>query len=274
MCFDGYVMGDLLKLLMESFPKIILPGLTITLPLTALSFACALVIAVIVALIQLANIPVLKQICRAYIWIMRGTPLLIQLYIVFFGLPSIGIYLDPIPAALLVFSLNEGAYCAETIRGALESVPKGQIEAGYCVGMKFPSIMWHVVLPQAFKTAFPALSNSLIGMVKDMSLAANIAVMEMFYTTQRIVAVTYESLALYIELALVYLLFCTVLTLLQRFVEKKIDVNRRKPKAVPVYLGTGSHIIPTPDSFRRREKEQAPDSFRKKEADGQEGGRS
>ena len=223
-------MGDLLKLLLESFPKIILPGLTITLPLTAISFTLALVIAVVVALIQYAKIPVLKTICRIYIWIMRGTPLLIQLYLVFFGLPSVGILIDPIPAAILVFSLNEGAYCAETIRGALESVPEGQIEAGRCVGMSFLSIMWHVVLPQAFKTAFPALSNSVISMVKDMSLASNIAVAEMFYSTQRIISVAYEALALYIELALVYLLFCTALTWIQRLVEKKIDITRRKPK--------------------------------------------
>jgi cystine transport system permease protein len=221
---------DLLKLLAESFPKIVLPGLAITLPLTAIAFTFALVIAVVVALVQYAKIPVLRHICRFYIWVMRGTPLLIQLYLVFFGLPSIGILIDPIPAAILVFSLNEGAYCAETIRGALESVPQGQIEAGRCVGMSFPSIMWHVVLPQAFKTAFPALSNSVISMVKDMSLASNITVAEMFYATQRIISVRYEALALYIELALIYLLFCTVLTWIQRQVEKKIDVNRRKPK--------------------------------------------
>ncbi|MBQ4001394.1 MAG: ABC transporter permease subunit, partial [Lachnospiraceae bacterium] len=104
------------------------------------------------------------------------------------------------------------------------------IEAGRCVGMSFPSIMWHVVLPQAFKTAFPALSNSVISMVKDMSLASNIAVAEMFYSTQRIISVAYEALALYIELALVYLLFCTALTWIQRLVEKKIDITRRKPK--------------------------------------------
>lgn len=229
-------MEEILSLLAQSFPKIILPGLLLTIPMTVTAFFFALVIAIVVALIQYANIKVLKQICRFYIWIMRGTPLLIQLYIVFFGLPSLGILIEPIPAALLVFSLNEGAYCAETIRGALESVPRGQIEAGQCVGMKFPGIMWHIVLPQAIKTAFPALSNSFIGMIKDMSLAANISVAEMFYTTQRIVAVTYEALALYLELALIYLLFCTFFTYLQRFVEKKIDVTRRKPKKLPAVL--------------------------------------
>lgn len=176
-------MSDLLKLLLESFPKIIIPGLTMTLPLTIISFFFAMVIAVLCALVQYAQVKVLRKIVRFYIWVVRGTPLLIQLYIVFFGLPSIGVIIDPIPAAILVFSLNEGAYCAESFRGALESVPRGQIEAGYACGMKFWSIMWHIVLPQAFKTAFPALSNSLISMVKDMSLTANIAVAEMFYKT-------------------------------------------------------------------------------------------
>lgn len=224
--------NDVFQLVLDSFPKIILPGLTLTLPLTAVSFLFALIIAVLAAMAQFANLKGLKQIIRGYIWIMRGTPLLIQLYVVFFGLPSVGIVIDPIPSAILVFSLNEGAYCAETIRGAMESVPKGQIEAGYCTGMSYMQIMFHVVLPQAFKTAFPALSNSLIGMVKDMSLTANIAVAEMFFRTQRIISQHYNALVFYLELALIYLLFCTVLTFLQRFVEKKLDVARRKPKEV------------------------------------------
>ena len=219
---------DLLQLLLDSFPKILLKGITVTIPLTVISFSIALVIAVAVALIQFADIPVLKQICRFYIWIIRGTPLLIQLFVAFFGLSQIGILIDPFPCAILVFSLNEGAYSAETIRGALESVPKGQLEAGSCVGMSYLQTMRRVVLPQAFKTAFPALSNSLIGMVKDTSLAANITVAEMFMSTQRIVARTYEALALYLLLALIYLLFCTVLTRLQRVCENKLDVTKRK----------------------------------------------
>ena len=106
-----------------------------------------------------------------------------QLFVVFYGLPGVGIILDPFPAAILVFSINEGAYCAETMRAALESVPHGQIEAGYCVGMNYLQIMRRIVLPQALRTAFPPLSNSLIAMVKDTSLAANITVMEMFMAT-------------------------------------------------------------------------------------------
>lgn len=209
-------------ILKDSFTKILIPGLTVTIPLTALAFTFALVIAVIVALVQFANVKGLKELCRFYIWVVRGTPLLVQLYVIFYGLPGIGVVLDPFPCAVLVFSINEGAYCAETMRAALESVPKGQIEAGYCVGMSYLQIMRRIVLPQAFRTAFPPLSNSLIGMVKDTSLAANITVMEMFMATQRIVARTYEPLALYIEVGLIYLLFSTVLTKVQRVGERKL----------------------------------------------------
>ncbi len=210
-------------ILTDSFTKILVPGLTVTIPLTIISFALAMVIAVVVALIQFANVKILKQICRFYIWIIRGTPLLVQLYVIFFGLPNLGIMIDPFPCAVLVFAINEGAYCAETMRAALESVPNGQIEAGYCVGMNYLQIMWRIVLPQALRTAFPPLMNSLIGMVKDTSLAANITVVEMFMTTQRIVARTYEPLALYIEVALIYLIFCTVLTRLQHVIERRLN---------------------------------------------------
>ena len=213
----------LLNILMESFPKILLPGLTMTIPLTVISFSLALVIAVIAAMVQFANVKVFKQIARFYIWVVRGTPLLVQLYVIFYGLPNLGIMLEPFPSAVLVFSINEGAYCAETIRAALESVPKGQLEAGYCVGMSYMQIMGRIVLPQALRTAFPSLSNNLISMVKDTSLAANITVMEMFMVTQRIASRYYEHLALYIEVALIYLLFCTVLTKLQASGEKKLN---------------------------------------------------
>lgn len=213
----------LLHIIGDSFFKILLPGLTMTVPLTVLSFSFALIIAVIVAMIQFAKIRGLKEIARFYIWIIRGTPVLVQLYLVFYGLPGLGITLDPFPSAVIVFSINEGAYAAETVRAALESIPKGQIEAGYCAGMTYFQIMRRIVLPQAFRTAFPPLSNSLIAMVKETSLAANITVVEMFMAAQRIVARTYEPLALYCEVALIYLLFSTVLTKLQASGEKRLN---------------------------------------------------
>lgn len=218
----------LLKILIDSFSQILIPGLKMTIPLTIASFAIGMVIALAVAMIQVANIPVLKQLCRFYVWIVRGTPLLVQLYVVFYGLPRLGILIDPIPAAIIVFSISVGAYDSETMRAAIESVSKGQIEAGYCVGMNYTQIMRRIVLPQALRTAFPPLSNSLIGLVKDTSLAANITVLEMFMATQRIVARTYEPFALYLEVALIYLLFCTVLTKVQSVCEKKLSVYGRR----------------------------------------------
>lgn len=215
--------GHLWEILIDSFGKILIPGLTMTIPLTAISFTLALLLAMVTALVQFADVRGLKQLARFYIWVTRGTPLLVQLFVIFYGLPSVGIVLEPFPAAVLVFSLNEGAYCAETIRAALEAVPKGQLEAGYCVGLSYLQTIRRIVLPQALRTAFPPLSNSLIAMVKDTSLAANITVTEMFMATQRIVARTYEPLALYLEVGLVYLLFSTVLTRLQRVGERKLE---------------------------------------------------
>ena len=209
-------------ILVDSFPKLLGYGVRVTLPLTALSFALALVISVAVALIQYANVPVLRQICRFSIWIIRGTPLLVQLYLVFYGLPDLGVTLPAFPTAVLVFGFNEGAYMAESMRGALESVSRGQMEAGYCVGLNYMQIMAHIVLPQAFRTAFPALSNSLISMMKGTSLAATITVVEMFRQATVINGRVYESLGLYTEVALIYLLFCTVLTWLQHLGEKKL----------------------------------------------------
>ena len=216
-------MNELLRLMIDSFPKILIPGLTMTLPLTAIAFSCAMVIAVAAALVQFANVWGLKHLARFYIWIFRGTPLLVQLYVIFFGLPRVGVTIEPFPAAVLVFSLNEGAYCAETVRAALESVPPGQLEAGLCAGMSYLQTMGRIILPQAMRTAFPSLSNSLIAMVKDTSLASNILVTEMFMAAQRIVARTWEPLALYIEVGLVYLLFSTVLTRLQAIGEKRLN---------------------------------------------------
>ncbi|MBQ6419744.1 MAG: amino acid ABC transporter permease [Clostridia bacterium] len=221
-------MSNALNLFLESFPKILLPGIAMTIPLTVISFAIALVIATVCALVQYSHVPVLSRLIRGYIWIFRGTPLLVQLFVVFYGLPHAGLLIDPFPAAVLVFSLNEGAYSAETVRAALESVPVGQLEAGYCVGMSYFQVMRRIILPQAMRTAFPPLSNSLIAMVKDTSLAANITVTEMFMVTQRIVARTYEPLLLYIEVGLIYLIFSTVLTFLQRRGEKKLGGYLKK----------------------------------------------
>ena len=215
--------SEVMELALESFPKMFVSGLTATIPLALVSFVLAMIIAVACAMIQYARIPVVKRIVQFYIWVFRGTPMLVQLFIMYFGMQSIGIRISAVMAAVIVFSLNTGAYCAETVRGSIEGVSKGQFEAGYCCGMNYMQIMFHVVLPQAFRTAFPSLFNNLISLVKDTSLAANITVVEMFMTTERIAGRTYRFMQLYLEVELVYLIFCTVLTWVQSWGEKKLS---------------------------------------------------
>lgn len=175
--------------------------------------------------VQVVDVKGLKQLARLYVWVIRGTPLLVQLYVIFYGLPGLGITLDAFPSAVVVFSVNTGAYASETTRAAIEAVPAGQLEAGYCVGLSYTQTMMRIILPQALRIAFPPLSNSLIGLVKDTSLAANITVMEMFMSAQRIAARTYEPFALYCEVGIIYLIFCTALTRLQSVWEQKLRLE-------------------------------------------------
>lgn len=215
-----------INILQESFFKILIPGITYTIPLTLVSFAIGLILAIIVALVQVSNVRVLSPIAKFYVWVIRGTPLLVQIFIIFYGLPNAGIVLDALPAAVIAFSLNVGAYASETLRAAILSVPLGQIEAGYSLGMNYFQVLRRIILPQAFKVSVPPLFNSFIGLVKDTSLAANITVTEMFMVTQRIAAKTFEPLALYCEVAVVYLIFCTVLSKVQRIAEKSLKLEQ------------------------------------------------
>ena len=225
----------ILEILAEGFGKILLASVKVTIPLTIIGISLAMIIAMFMAMVQYAKVPVLRQISRFYIWIFRGTPLLVQLFLAYYGLPKIGIVMDAFPCAIMVFALNEGAYCSETMRAAFEAVPAGQLEAGYCVGMNYFQIMWHVVIPQALRTAFPPLSNSLISMLKDTSLVAEITVADMFMAAQKIVGRTYEPLWLYAEVALVYLMYSTILTFVQRKMEKRLNAytNKERSTALP-----------------------------------------
>ncbi|AVK50438.1 cysteine ABC transporter permease [Clostridium sp. MF28] len=215
----------IIEIIKNSFFPMLEAGLIYTIPLTIVSFAIGLLIAVLVALIQISKLSILKQIVKFYVWIFRGTPLLVQLFIIFYGLPNVGIKLEPIPSAIIAFSLNVGAYSSETIRAAILSVPKGQWEASYSLGMNYWQTLRRTIFPQAGKVSVPPLFNTFIALVKDTSLAANVTVTEMFMETQRIVARTYEPLVLYCEVAVFYLLFCTILSQIQKYSEKKLSIG-------------------------------------------------
>lgn len=211
------------ELLLSSLQPMALAMIKVTLPLTAISFSLGLLIAVLTAIARIANIKILKQLSEFYIWIFRGTPLLVQLFIVYFGLPIVGVTLDVWSAAIITFSLNIGAYASEAVRAAVLSVPKGQWEAATALGMSYTQILRRIIAPQAARISLPPLSNIFISTLKDTSLAASITMVDMFMVAQRIAARTFDPLTLYVLAALFYLIVCTFLTFLQARLEKRFS---------------------------------------------------
>jgi cystine transport system permease protein len=215
-------MPDWLRLMLDSLWPLLVGGIEFTVPLALLSFAVGLLLAFLTAIARLFGPPPLVALVRFYVWLIRGTPLLVQLFLIFYGLPSLGITLDAFVAGMIGFTLNVGAYTSEILRAVISSVPKGQWEASYSIGMNWRQTMKRTIMPQAARVAVPPLSNSFISLVKDTSLAAAITVPELFQAAQRIVATTYEPLVLYVEAALIYLALCSVLSALQGRLEKRL----------------------------------------------------
>lgn len=211
-----------LQLMIDSFWPLLSAGLIFTVPLTLITFVLGIVLGLSVALARLYGPAPLVMLVRFYVWLIRGTPLLVQLFLIFYGLPSAGIVLDAFTAAVIGFTLNIGAYSSEIIRATLAAIPKGQWEAAYSIGMNWPQVMRRVILPQAARIAVPPLSNTFISLVKDTSLAAAVTVPELFQAAQRLASVTYEPLILYVETALIYLLFSSVLSTLQDKLEQRL----------------------------------------------------
>jgi len=207
----------------DSFLPLLKAGVVFTIPLTLISFALGLAVALLTALARISGSKPLVAIARFYVWVIRGTPLLVQIFIIFYGLPNVGITMDAFPASVLAFTISVGAYGSEIIRAAILSVPKGQWEAAYSIGMTRWQALRRTILPQAFRVSIPPLSNSFISLVKDTSLAAAVTVTEMFQKAQQIAAATYEPLAVYVEVAFLYLMFCTVLSYFQGRLERRND---------------------------------------------------
>ena len=210
------------ELFWTSLWPIVQGGLTGTIPLSLASFVLGLLLALVVALMRLSGNAVLAALGRAYVSIIRGTPLLVQLFVIFYGLPSIGIVIPPWPSAIIAFSLNVGGYAAEIIRASILSVPKGQWEAGHTIGMSRGLTLRRVILPQAARVSVPPLSNTFISLVKDTSLASLILVTELFRQAQEIAAFSQEFMLLYLEAALVYWVFCLVLSTGQTRLERRL----------------------------------------------------
>lgn len=212
-----------LDLMLQSLGPLLAAGLRFTVPLTLIAFALGLALGLGTALVRLFAPRPLAALAWLYVWIFRGTPLLVQLFVIFYGLPSLGATIPPWPSAVIAFSINVGGYGAEIIRAAILSVPAGQWEAGYTVGMSRATTLRRIILPQAARVSVPPLSNTFISLVKDTSLASLILVTELFREAQKIAAFSQEFMLLYIEAALVYWVICLGLSALQNLLEKRLD---------------------------------------------------
>ena len=210
-------------LVLRSFLPMLEGAVKGTIPLALVSFVLGLAIALGVALMRLSKVRILSGIARVYVSIIRGTPLLVQLFVIFYGLPSIGIVVPSWPSAAIAFSLNVGGYAAEIIRAAILSVPRGQWEAAYTIRMSRAQTMIRVILPQAARVSVPPLSNTFISLVKDTSLASLILVTELFRQAQEIAAFSREFMTIYIEAAFIYWLICLVLSTGQSALERRLD---------------------------------------------------
>ena len=215
---------NIMKLL-QKYGVNFLNGLGTTLLLALISVSIGCVIGALVAILRLGKSKVLRAVATVYTEVIRDTPLLLQLYFFYFLLPDIlpALKLSKFACITIALVINSGAYMSEVFRSGIQSIDRGQTEAARSLGLSARQTMMRIILPQALRTAFPPLSNSLIAMVKDTSLAANITVTEMFMATQKLVAYYYEPMALYIEVGVIYLIFSTVLTWVQRWGEKKLS---------------------------------------------------
>jgi L-cystine transport system permease protein len=210
-------------IIQSSLLPMIKGALYYSIPLTIISFILGMILAIVTALARLSSVKIFRGVARVYVSAIRGTPLLVQLFIIFYGLPNLGLKFDPFPSAIIAFSLNVGAYSSEIVRAAIQSIPKGQWEAGYSIGMTYGQALKRIILPQATRVSIPPLSNSFISLVKDTSLASLILVTELFRKAQEIAATNYEFLLMYVEAAFLYWIMCFILTIIQDRIEKRLD---------------------------------------------------
>ncbi|WP_417788511.1 cystine ABC transporter permease [Stutzerimonas xanthomarina] len=222
------MIGSSLQLALDSLP-FLLKGAWWTVVLSLGGMFFGLLLGFGLALLRLYAYRPLQWLTRVYVSFFRGTPLLVQLFMIYYGLPQLGIQLDPLPAALIGFSLNMAAYTAEILRAAIASIDRGQWEAAASIGMSRAQTLYRAILPQAARTALPPLGNSFISLVKDTALAATIQVPELFRQAQLITARTFEIFTMYLAAALIYWLLASVLAYFQGRLEDR--VNRHEQDA-------------------------------------------
>ncbi|MFZ6048168.1 amino acid ABC transporter permease [Pseudomonas sp. CR3202] len=194
----------------------------ITVELTVLAILLGLLFGLLAALARLSRHTPLRWLAAGYIWLIRSTPLLVQLFIIYFGLPQFGLELSPFVSGVIGLALNVGAYNAETIRAGIQAIPHGQVEASRSLGFGAGRTMRLIILPQAFKLIVPPLGNNLIILIKDTSLVSTITLAELFMRTQQLVGATFKPFELYFACALIYALLTTITSLMLQLFERRL----------------------------------------------------
>ncbi|VWC74614.1 ABC transporter permease [Burkholderia lata] len=212
---------EALQLVVHTLP-VMVKGAMLTLKFAVASMALGLVVGLVIAIMRIGSNRFAAALAQGYVSLMRGTPLLVQMFVVYYGLPDLGITLDPTTAGIFTLTLNAGAYLSESMRGAILGIGRGQWAAAHSLGLTHVQTLRYVVCPQALRLAVPSLGNTLISLIKDTSLVSVITVTELLRSTQEVIAATFQPLPLYLAAAAIYWVLSTLLTRLQGRVETRL----------------------------------------------------
>ncbi|HCF4202977.1 TPA: amino acid ABC transporter permease [Pseudomonas aeruginosa] len=220
-------LANLVELLGMAWP-FLFQGAMYTVLFAAVSMVLGLILGFSVAVVRVTKVPVVSQIAAVYVSAFRGTPLLVQIFVLYYGLPSVGIEFTPVTAGILALTLNVAAYLSESMRGAILGIDKGQWEAGLSVGLTWGQTLWNIITPQALRLAVPSLSNSLISLIKDTSLISVITVTELMLATKEVIAETFQPLPLYLAAAGIYWLLSALFERVQKALENRLTAPLRR----------------------------------------------
>lgn len=217
-------LADKIALIGKYMPSILL-SCVIVIQLTVFTILISWVFGLFAGLGKASKYRLLNGPCRFYIWFIRGTPTLIQVYVIYFGLPQFGIQLSPFTAGVLALGVNSGAYVAEIFRSGLSAIPRGQMESARALGMTYVQAMRRIILPQVIRIILPAITNEGITMLKNTSLLSTITVLELTLQTQVVIARTFRPFEFYIVASILYLIMTTVLSHYSDKMEKKYALS-------------------------------------------------
>ena len=216
-----------LELARQALP-VLIKGTGYTVFFALSTMVLGLLMGFVVALVRIARVPLLAPLLAFYVSVMRGTPLLVQIFVIYYGLPSVGIEFEPVTAGVLSLTLNVAAYLSESLRGAIAGVDKGQWDAAQSLGLNWWQAMRHVIAPQALRLAVPSLANSLISLIKDTSLVSVITVSELMMATKDVIAQTFQPLPLYLMAAGIYWVMSALFEQVQKRLELRLAQAYRR----------------------------------------------